>query len=67
MPFDEETYTNVRPLLYHLTDSRNIERVRRTQRLQSAATLLGLAGQADLLGTRRNKSLPLVVGRRSLT
>jgi hypothetical protein len=61
MPFDEESYEKRRPFLYHLTDRRNVERVRRTRKLQSAAILLGLAGQADAVRNRRNKALPVIV------
>src|SRR5437762_13976257 len=47
MSFSEEEYAAVRPFLYHLTDRRNVERVSRTGKLQSAATLLELAGQLE--------------------
>jgi hypothetical protein len=61
MGIDEESYATLRPFLYHLTDKQNVERVRRTRKLQSAAILLGLAGQVDAVRNRRNESLPVFV------
>ena len=61
MSFSEEGYATVRPFLYHLTDRRNIERVRRTGSLQSAATLLQQAGQLQVVRARRIAALQITV------
>jgi hypothetical protein len=41
--------------MYHLTDERNISRVRRTMKLESAVRLLTAAGRSDLLRARRRQ------------
>lgn len=63
MSFREEHYATLRPFLYHLTNRHNIERVRRTRKLQSTAALLTLAKQAGFLRRRRSEPLPIEVNR----
>jgi hypothetical protein len=41
------------PFLYHLTSGCNLNRIRETRRLESAAMLFAAAGQASLVGQRR--------------
>lgn len=61
MSFSEEEYAAGRPFLYHLTDRRNVARIRRTRKLQSAATLFELAKQLELVSDRRSEASPIEV------
>src|SRR3989442_684976 len=61
MPIDEETYAELRPFMYHLTDWQNVERLQRTRKLQRAATLLALAGKIDAVTNRRDKAFTATV------
>jgi hypothetical protein len=51
----------LRPHLYHLTATSNIPRIRQQRHLYSAATLMNLAGQADLIRVRRRSHANLIV------
>jgi hypothetical protein len=53
MPFTLDSFARSRPYLYHLTDERNLARIRRTGILESAERIFIAGGREDLLGTRR--------------
>ena len=58
-PIQLQTFVDLRPFLYHLTDARNVPRIRRLGRLVPAATLLSASGHAELVGSRRETDLVL--------
>ena len=53
---DLDEFARTRPCLWHLTDAGNVERIRRTERLECAATLLRAGGCAACIGKRRKSS-----------
>jgi hypothetical protein len=59
MAFTEEQYARVRPYLYHLTSRDNFESLRRTNLLQSAASLLNQASRSSMVNHLRKGSLVL--------
>ena len=61
MSFDLETYARLRPFLYHLTHRHNIDRIICTRRLQSAASLLRLAGMSSMATEKREKSVRISI------
>lgn len=50
------------PYLYHVTYRNSLDRIRRLQTLESAASLMEQAGQLDWLRCRRTKMKQLVIG-----
>src|SRR5690349_953171 len=54
MAFDIDDLIRVRPFLFHLTDRRNLDRIRRLQRLQSASEIMRRANREDLLRSKRS-------------
>lgn len=61
MPFDLPTFLRLRPVLYHLTATTNIARIRESRRLVSAAALLESANQRRLISERRPNHLRIAV------
>ena len=50
------------PYLYHVTYRNSLDRIRRLQMLESAASLMEQAGQLDSLRSRRDEMKPIVIG-----
>lgn len=63
MSFDLDRYAKLRPFLYHLTASENVEGICATKRLYSAANMLASAGRLDLMRVRRKKHEVIPVDR----
>lgn len=61
MPFTLPKFKTLRPYLYHLTDQRNIERIRRTGHLCSATLTLQAASQHSVIFNRRPESIAVTV------
>ena len=61
MPFTLQEFQAKRPYLYHLTDQRNVERIRRTERLYSATYLLKAANAHATITERRPNSVGVMV------
>ena len=59
---DLDEFARTRPCLWHLTDAGNVERIRRTKRLECAAALLRAGGYAACIGKRRKSSCIVRVG-----
>jgi hypothetical protein len=53
MAIDIRDILRLRPYLYHLTDTRNIDRILRTQALEPASQIMSLAGRDDLATVKR--------------
>ena len=53
MAIDIKDIIRLRPFLFHLTDSRNVERILRTQILEPASQIMSLAGRDDLAAVKR--------------
>jgi len=51
--FDLDVYGRLRPFLFHLTDSGNLSRIRRTRSLESTTSLATRAGNEHILDKRR--------------
>lgn len=56
MPFTHDQFIKTRPWLYHLTDTRNAERILSQKQMHPASALLYAAGRPDLLSVRRRES-----------
>lgn len=56
-----QDFVKTRPYLYHLTDRSNLDYIRETSSLLSAATLMNLAGRTDLLRQHRHRHEPITV------
>lgn len=61
MPFALDVFARSRPFLYHLTASRNLERIRRTRSLEPASVLMYLAGNPTATSRRRRDHIQLDV------
>ena len=61
MPFTLQKFQSLRPYLFHLTDQRNVERIRRTGQLVSATRLLGAAKRHAVISAKRPESMPVTV------
>jgi Family of unknown function (DUF7002) len=61
MGFALSAFLAARPLLFHLTARRNVERIKRTGCLYSAASLLAASGDGALLGTKRTSCREVVI------
>jgi hypothetical protein len=61
MPFELDRYSMVRPMLYHLTASPNIERIRSQRQLVSVETLSNASDEEVDLRARREDTIPLNV------
>lgn len=61
MAFTLQEFQAKRPYLYHLTDQRNTERIRRTRRLYSATYLLQEANARAVITERRPNSVAVMV------
>lgn len=57
MPFSDKQFTRTRPVLFHLTDRRNLEEIRKSRALHSAARLMRKAGDISFLRQRRTQSI----------
>jgi hypothetical protein len=53
MPISAQKFLTLRPFLFHLTSSENLERILRTRRLESAMSLFRQARRTDLGRVRR--------------
>lgn len=53
MPISQASLVKLRPYLFHLTATGNVERILRHRRIESAIALLGAAGRRDLARQRR--------------
>lgn len=62
MAFNVEDLIRIRPYVFHLTDSRNIPRIRRLKALEPASRLLRQGGREDLLGVKRPSHIGVSVG-----
>lgn len=63
MGIDIEQIIRLRPYLFHLTDSRNVDRILRTGVLEPASQILTIAGREDLLEKKRGAHVKVSVGR----
>ncbi len=61
MPFTLQKFQSLRPYLFHLTDQRNVERIRRTGRLFSATHLLRKAKEHSVISARRPECIAVTV------
>jgi len=61
MAFSLDGFAALRPFLFHLTAFDNLERVRRTGELESAAALIARADRPELLGERRRSGERILV------
>ena len=61
MPIDLPALMKTSPFLFHLTFSTNLNRIRRFQRLDCAASLMRAGGGVHLLRERRSEMTPLAV------
>ena len=59
MGFELQDFIKLRPYVYHLTSRDNLHRLELTGRMDSAAELLRMAEETDLLQKRRVKHEPL--------
>lgn len=66
MPLDLHALEERRPYCHHLTDPRNLARIREEGALLSAAVLLAGAGEARLVGQQRARHCPVVVNGREV-
>ena len=61
IPFSLAEFFKRWPYAYHLTYSNNLPSIRDHRRLYSASRLMGMAGQTELLGRRRESRTPLMI------
>ena len=61
MSFLFDDFANRRPFLYQLTSMDNLDRIRATRTLESAAELMRNAGRLVLLRVRRRESVKISV------
>ncbi|HET7479292.1 MAG TPA: hypothetical protein VFJ72_07220 [Rubrobacteraceae bacterium] len=59
MPFTLDNYSETRPFLYHLTAQENIDRIKSSGCLESAAVLLNSAENKEIIRTRRIEKMPV--------
>jgi len=57
MAFTLSAFWRLRPYLYHLTASQNLDRIRATQRLECAAQILVSAGRVEVVRAKRPRHL----------
>ncbi|MGC3966075.1 MAG: hypothetical protein QM775_01495 [Pirellulales bacterium] len=57
MPFTLTKFQSLRPYLYHLTDRRNVDRIKRTGRLLSATRLLNAAKQRGIITAQNDRTV----------
>lgn len=62
MPFTVPQFAKVRPYLFHLTHRNNVENIRRSRVLHSAASLLRQAGDGSFPGRKRAESVTVQIG-----
>jgi hypothetical protein len=62
MAINIEEIIRLRPHLFHLTDSRNIDRIIRTRTLEPASQIMSLAGREDLAAAKRTTHVRVSVG-----
>jgi hypothetical protein len=62
MPFDLHAYARLRPYLYHLTASANLQEIQRARRLFAASSLMERASRSELAESRRSAHVPLQFG-----
>lgn len=63
MPFTLSAFQSLRPYLYHLTDQRNVERIRWTGGLVCATRLLRQAKRHAVISAKRPQSIAVTVDR----
>ncbi len=61
MPFEIETFPNVRPYLYHLTSRENLPAIRKGMNLRSAVSIASAGGVGGTLESRRKTSVQITV------
>ena len=61
MGFHIEDYEKLRPYVYHTCPSGNARRILDLRRMEPTAALLELGGRSDLLRTKRDQDLELVI------
>ncbi len=66
MPFDIDSYSELRPFLYHLTHRENLLRLQLSMRLESAERLLKSFGQTEQLRNKRDDSVVLRIDGNSV-
>jgi len=66
MPFSINEFVRRRPYLYHLTDQRNVARIRATGRLESAERLFHQAGLSSANRNHRKQSQIISIGDASI-
>src|SRR6185503_5907064 len=62
MGIDIQEIVRLRPYLFHLTDTRNVERILRTRVLEPASHIMALAGREDLAAVKRAMHVKVSVG-----
>jgi uncharacterized protein DUF7002 len=62
MGIDIQDIIRLRPYLFHLTDSRNVDRILRTRVLESASQIMSVAGREDLAAVKRPTHVKVSVG-----
>jgi hypothetical protein len=63
---DIHRYSKVRPYLYHLTASANVESIRISGQLFSATTLMRRGNRDDLVGVRRTEHKTVTIAGRAI-
>lgn len=61
MSFTIPQFAKARPYLFHLTHRNNVENIRRSRVLQSAASLMRQAGDGSYLGRKRAKAVTVQI------
>ncbi|MCC6796371.1 MAG: hypothetical protein IT366_14720 [Candidatus Hydrogenedentes bacterium] len=61
MAISLQVFVRIRPCLYHLTHRDNLERIRHTRLLETAAQFIEQARRNDLCSMRRKESVPVTV------
>ncbi|UUO07895.1 hypothetical protein M4951_06160 [Blastopirellula sp. J2-11] len=67
MAFTDIHFTRTRPYLYHLTDRDNLNHIRATRAMLSAAVLLQQAGDNAYLRAKRQSSIQVKIGQRVIS
>ena len=62
MGIDIEHIIRLRPYLFHLTDSRNLDRILRYRVLEPASQIMTITGREDLLEKKRGTHIKVSVG-----
>ena len=62
MPFTISQFIKTRPYLFHLTDRNNVDHIRSSLTLHSAASLMRQAGDGHFLRRKRTESISVRIG-----